>query len=98
MTPEQHRDAAQHAFDSDRGADLAIYHATMGVLGGAAMNDELDDDNRCELREGEDRCPNRATQIVSEPYTPAAFEQRVCDDCARSQIDFGYKFVRQIEE
>lgn len=32
MTPEQHRDAAQQAFDTDRGAELAAYHATMGVL------------------------------------------------------------------
>jgi hypothetical protein len=32
MTPEEHRDAANFAFTSDRGAELATYHATMGVL------------------------------------------------------------------
>jgi hypothetical protein len=32
MTPEEHRDAAQRAFDTDRGAALATYHAAMGVL------------------------------------------------------------------
>jgi len=50
----------------------------------------MDDEDRCELREGEDRCPNRATRIVKEPYTPAGFQQFVCDECAKSQIDFGY--------
>jgi len=51
---------------------------------------ELDDEDRCELREGEDRCPNRATQQVEEPYTPGRFTMRVCDSCAKSQIEFGY--------
>ena len=48
------------------------------------------DDDRCELRESEDRCPNRATQTVEEPYTPGRFRIQVCDDCAKSQIEFGY--------
>lgn len=52
--------------------------------------EELDSEDRCELREGEDRCPNRATRIVKEPYTPAGFQQFVCHDCAKSQIEFGY--------
>lgn len=57
----------------------------------------VDDEDRCELREGEDRCPNRATQAVREPYTPGRFTQRVCDDCAKSQIEFGYKPVPSID-
>lgn len=32
MIPEEHRDAAQQAFDTDRGAELVTYHATMGIL------------------------------------------------------------------
>jgi hypothetical protein len=60
----------------------------MGVL---ITDDEMDDEERCELLQDEDsRCPNRATQSVREPYTPASFEMRVCDECARSQIHFGY--------
>lgn len=61
--------------------------------------EELDDEDRCELLVDLDsRCPNRAAQIVSEPWTPAAFEQRVCDEHAKSQIDYGYHYVRLVSE
>lgn len=53
-------------------------------------SEELDDEDRCESQFGEDRCPNRAEYQVEEPWTPGRFKQRVCVDCAKSQIDFGY--------
>lgn len=51
---------------------------------------ERDEEDRCELREGEDRCPNRVTEEVEEPWTPGRFKQRVCASCAKSQIEAGY--------
>lgn len=55
------------------------------------ITDEEELEDRCELLVDEDsRCPNRATRIVREPYTPAAIKQRVCADCAKDQIDSGY--------
>lgn len=55
--------------------------------------EELDDEDRCELFHGHDkgdRCPNRAEYEVEEPWTPGRFKQQVCSDCAKSQIDSGY--------
>ena len=50
-----------------------------------------EEEDRCELLVDEDsRCPNRATRIVRECFTPAAIKQRVCADCAKDQIDAGY--------
>lgn len=51
---------------------------------------ELDDEERCESRFGEDRCPNRAEYEVAEPWTPAAFKTSVCRECAIGQIKGGY--------
>ena len=59
---------------------------------------EIDDEDRCELYHGDergDRCPNRATQQVEEPWTPGRFKQSVCDECAASRIRAGYKPVPQ---
>lgn len=53
---------------------------------------ELAEDFQCEAYEDLDcRCKKEATRIVHEPYTPAAFTLMLCEDHARSQIDFGYK-------
>lgn len=60
--------------------------------------EELDDEDRCELFQGYDkgdRCPNRATQTVEEPYTPGRFTQRVCEECARGQVRSGYRLVTE---
>lgn len=56
-------------------------------------DDDTDDDRegRCELMVDLGcYCPNKATRIVKEPWTPAAFETRLCEECARGQIEFGY--------
>lgn len=54
------------------------------------LEPEFEDDERCEVHEGEDRCPNRATREIEEPYTPGRFKVQCCDGCARSLIHGGY--------
>jgi len=52
----------------------------------------FDDEDRCELLQDDQgaKCPNRATRKVSENWTPAGFTMRVCDECAKNQMEMGY--------
>lgn len=54
---------------------------------------ELDDEDRCEMQADLDcPCEMKATVIVSEPYTPAAFKKQVCEDHAEGLLKyFGYR-------
>lgn len=51
---------------------------------------EVDDEDRCEVYEGEDSCDQEATMTFREPYTPAGFRVRCCEGHSQGLIDFGY--------
>lgn len=56
-------------------------------------DDELLDEERCEAHEGEersDRCPDKWTRMVREPFTPGRFKIRCCEEHARGLIRNGY--------
>lgn len=56
--------------------------------------EKYEGDFGCSL--GEDsRCPNVASQVYREPYTPAGFAVLVCDECAGHCIGFGYFYDAQ---
>ena len=52
---------------------------------------ELDEDEMCECSEEPGvPCPNVATRIVEEPWTPGCFKLRVCEPCAEDKSGLGY--------
>lgn len=75
-------------------ADLLRAHLRCVEEGGECqLCGDPDGDWRCELRE-DTRCARPWTQVIHEPYTPAAFPIKCCDLCAASLVAFGYRRPR----
>lgn len=47
----------------------------------------LEPEDMCECSEEPGvPCPNRATRVVEEPWTPGCFKIRVCEACAEDKV------------
>ena len=56
-----------------------------------------DPEDLCEMsQEPGDPCPNLATDIIEEPYTPGHFKLHVCEAHRREQVAFGYYYRGKI--